>query len=102
MGEDAFRRVTQPVEVDDQRASALRYGDPTVLALFAALLCFHLLPRGFSNRDLREHFALLLGKDPSQITPGQMTYQLRRLRLHGVILRQPRSHRYLLTDFGSV
>jgi len=29
-----------------------------------------------------------------------MTYQLRRLRLHGVIVRQPRSHRYLLTDFG--
>jgi len=100
VGEDAFRRVTQPTEVDGQRASALRYGDPTVLALFGALLCFHLLPRGFSNRDLREHFAPLLGKDPSQITPGQMTYQLRRLRLHGLIVRQPRRHRYLLTDFG--
>ena len=100
VGEDAFHRVTQPAEVDGQRASALRYGDPTVLALFGALLCFHLLPRGFSNRDLRAHFAPLLGKDPSQITPGQMTYQLRRLRLHGLIVRQPRSHRYLLTDFG--
>jgi hypothetical protein len=100
VGEDAFRRVTQPIEVDSQRASALRYGDPTVLALLGALLCFHLLPRGFSNRDLRERFAPLLGKDPSQITPGQMTYQLRRLRLHGLIVRQPRSHRYLLTDFG--
>ena len=100
VGEDAFHRVTQPAEVDGQRASALRYGDPTVLALFGALLCFHLLPRGFSNRDLRAHFAPLLGKDPSQITSGQMTYQLRRLRLHGLIVRQPRSHRYLLTDFG--
>ncbi len=100
MGEDAFRGVTQPVEVEGQRASALRYGDPTVLALFGALLCFHLLPRGFSNRQLREHFAPLLGKDPSQITPGQMTYQLRRLRLHGLIVRQPKTHRYCLTDFG--
>ena len=100
MGEDAFRRVSQPVEVEGQRASALRYGDPTVLALFGALLCFHLLPRGFSNRQLREHFAPLLGKDPSQITPDQMTYQLRRLRLHGLIVRQPKTHRYCLTDFG--
>jgi hypothetical protein len=100
MGEDAFRRVTQPMEVEGQRASALRYGDPTVLALFGALLCFHLLPRGFSNRQLREHFAPLLGKDPSQLTPGQMTYQLRRLRLHGLIVRQPKTHRYCLTDFG--
>jgi len=86
--------------VDGQRASALRYGDPAVLALFGALLCFRLLPRGFSNRQLREHFAPLLGKDPSRITPGQMTYQLRRLRLHGLIVRQPRTHRYLLTNFG--
>jgi len=100
IGEDVFRRVTQPVEVEGQRASALRYGDPTVLALFGALLCFHLLPRGFSNRQLRERFAPLLGKDPSQITPGQMTYQLRRLRLHGLIVRQAKTHRYCLTDFG--
>jgi len=100
VGEDAFCRVTQPIDVDGQRASALRYGDPTVLALFGALLCFHLLPRGFSNRDLREHFAPLLGKDPSQITSGQMTYHLRRLRLHGIIVRQPRSHRYHLSDSG--
>ena len=64
------------------------------------MLLFHLLPRGFSNRELREHFAALLGKDPSQITPGQMSYQLRRLRLHGLIARQPRSNRYHLTDFG--
>ena len=28
------------------------------------------------------------------ITPGQMTYHLRRLRLHGIIERLPRSHRY--------
>lgn len=68
--------------------------------MFSALLCFHLLPRGFSNRDLREHFAPLLGKAPGDITPGQMTYQLRRLRLHGLIVRQPKSHRYRVTDFG--
>jgi len=29
-----------------------------------------------------------------------MTYHLRRLRLHGLIQRVPKSHRYLLTDFG--
>jgi DNA-binding PadR family transcriptional regulator len=49
---------------------------------------------------LREHFAPLLGKPPGDITPGQMTYQLRRLRLHGLIVRQPKSHRYRVTDFG--
>jgi hypothetical protein len=100
IGEDAFRRVNDPVEVDGQRASALRFADPMVQALYSALLVFHLLPRGFSNRELRNHWAPLLGKKPQSITPGQMTYHLRRLRLHGLIARVPKSHRYRLTDEG--
>jgi hypothetical protein len=100
VGEDAFRQVTEPIEVEGQRASALRFGDPRVLALLAALLVFRLLPRGFSQRDLREHWAPLLGEDPSDMTPGRMTYQLRRLRLHGLIARQEGTHRYVITDFG--
>jgi DNA-binding PadR family transcriptional regulator len=40
------------------------------------------------------------GLDPTTLTPGQLTYQLRRLRLHGLIERIPQSHRYRLTNFG--
>jgi hypothetical protein len=100
IGEDAFRQVNDPVVVAGQRSSALRFADPLVQALFAALLVFRLLPRGFSNRDLRDHWAPLIGKTPQSITPGQMTYHLRRLRLHGLIERVPRSHRYRVTDSG--
>lgn len=100
LGEDAFRQVTRPITVDGQRVSAMRFDDPAVLALFTALLVFRLLPRGFCNRDLREHFAPLLGHDPSDMTPGRMTYQLRRLRLHGLIVRQPGTHSYHVTEFG--
>jgi hypothetical protein len=100
VGEDAFRQVTEPIQVGRQRASALRFGDPCVLALLAALLVFRLLPRGFHQRDLREHWAPLLGEDPGSMTPGRMTYQLRRLRLHGLIERQEGTHRYIVTDFG--
>jgi hypothetical protein len=100
IGEDAFRQVNEPVDVEGQRASALRFADPIVLALFSALLVFRLLPRGFSNRELRDHWAPLLGKTPQSIKPGQMTYHLRRLRLHGLIERVPKSHRYRVTDSG--
>jgi len=100
IGEEAFRKVTNPVEVGSQRASALRYGDPCVLALFSALLVFRLLPRGFSHRELREHLAPLLGVQPGELTQGRMTYQLRRLRLHGLIERRPQSHRYEVTQSG--
>jgi DNA-binding PadR family transcriptional regulator len=68
--------------------------------MFSALLVFRLLPRGFSNRDLRDHWAPLLGKEAQSMTQGQMTYHLRRLRLHGVIERIPKTHRYRVTDRG--
>jgi hypothetical protein len=100
MGEAVFRQVPQPREVAGQRASALRYGDACVLALLSALLVFRLLPRGFCNRALREHLAPLLGEDPGALTPGRMPYQLRRLRLHGLIVRRVGTHRYGVTDQG--
>jgi DNA-binding transcriptional ArsR family regulator len=62
------------------------------------LLVFRLLPGGFLNRDLRALLAGLLGRDT--ITAAQMSYDLRRLRAHGLITRIPRSHRYRLTDTG--
>src|SRR5206468_10675032 len=61
LGEDAFRKIHSPIQRDGQRGAALRFGDPRVLALLGALVLFRLLPRGFSNRDLREHVAPLLG-----------------------------------------
>jgi predicted MarR family transcription regulator len=42
----------------------------------------------------------MLGIDPASMTPGRMTYHLRRLRLHGLIERTPHTNRYRVTDFG--
>jgi DNA-binding PadR family transcriptional regulator len=71
-----------------------------VLALFQVLILFCLQPQGFRNADLRQHYAGLLGLDPTTLTQGQLTYQLRRLRLHGLIQRIPGTHRYRLTELG--
>jgi hypothetical protein len=100
LGEAAFRQVTQPVEVDQQRAAGLRYADPRVQAVLSALLGFMLLARGFTNRQLRERVAGLLGQSPESLTAGRMSYDLRRLRLHGLIARVKKSNRYLLTQRG--
>jgi DNA-binding HxlR family transcriptional regulator len=100
MAEEAFQKLNRPVQLDTQRASALRFADSKVQALWNALLVFRLLPKGFSNAQLRVHLAELLGKTPTQITPGAMTYQLRRLRLHGLIKRIPNTHRYQVTEMG--
>jgi predicted MarR family transcription regulator len=59
-----------------------------------------LLPNGFRNPDLRGLLAQLLGIPPTEITTGQITYDLRRLRAHGLITRIPGTHRYRITDTG--
>jgi hypothetical protein len=100
LAEEAFQQINRPRQVATQRASALRFADPKVQALWNALLLFPLLPTGFSNGDLRQHLAPLLGQPPEHLTPGRMSYQLRRLRLHGMIQRVPQTHRYRLTEFG--
>ena len=100
LSEEVFQKVNRPIQIESQRASALRFADPQVQALWNALLLFQLLPAGFSNRNLRENLAPLLGQQPAELTQGRMTYHLRRLRLHGMIERIPGSHRYRLTDLG--
>src|SRR4051795_3289176 len=98
--EEVFQKVNRPIQVESQRASALRLADPQVQALWSVLLLFQFLPAGFSNRALREHLAALLGPAPADLSQGRMTYHLRRLRLHGMIERIPQTHRYRVTDFG--
>jgi hypothetical protein len=86
------------VVVGGQRASALPFDSARTQALLAVLVIFRLLPHGFRNRDLRGYLAPLLGLDPALMTEGRMSYDLRRLCLHGLIDRIPGSHRYRVTD----
>ena len=91
-------RIVLPTVDDEQRAPALRWGDPRTMALFSALCAFMASPEGFSNRSLRLRVAALYDSDG--YTPSRMTYDLRRLRLKGLIARVPRTHRYVLTPRG--
>lgn len=101
IGDDHLDALTHPVVVDTQRAAALHLGDRRVLALMQTLCLFALSPIGFRHRDLRPHIAQLLGRAPDQYVAGQMTYDLRRLRLHGLIERVPDTHRYRITEQGA-
>jgi hypothetical protein len=98
---EAFTAVHEPIITDDgTRIAGLRLGDRRAHGLLQALLMFRLLPNGFLNRDLRGLLAGLLGREADQISAGQVSYDLRRLRAHGLITRVPRSHRYRVTDTG--
>jgi hypothetical protein len=100
LAEGVFDQVTQPQVVAGQRAPGLHFDDPRVLALFTALCLFLTLPEGFRNATLRTWMAQALGVAEDAYSPGRMTYDLRRLRLHGLIERTPHSYRYRITDLG--
>ena len=101
IGEDALDAVSHPVVVQDQRAAGLRFGDGRVHALMHALCLFALAPTGFRHRELRGHVAQLRAPALDTYSTGSMTYDLRRVRLHGLIERVPRSHRYRVTVPGA-
>jgi hypothetical protein len=100
IGSAVFEKLQKPAKVDGQHASALRFGDPRVQALLCVLLMISLQPEGIRNRDLRPLLAQYLGVAEEKITQGKMSYDLRRLRLHGVIERIEGTHRYRFTDAG--
>src|ERR1700737_1790711 len=66
----------------ERRTPALRFGDPRVMVLNGALCQTLLAATGFTNKSLRTPITGLLGSDHR---PNQMTYDLRRLRLAGLI-----------------
>jgi hypothetical protein len=101
MSGDSIQRVVQPtVTADGEKAPALKFGQPRVMALFLALTLFQHRIDGFHNRQLRALVVDLLGVTSAQYTTSQMTYDLRRLRLKGLIFRPPKTHRYFLTPYG--
>jgi hypothetical protein len=98
IGSALFERIHQPHIREGQRTGALRFGDPRAMALTGALCCFVHAIAGFTNHSLRGLVAGLLGRD---YTSNQMTYDLRRLRLHGLIERLPHTNRFVLTPDGT-
>src|SRR5580704_12125596 len=94
----AFERIAHPsADADGRRTPALRFGDPRVQALAGALCATLTAATGITNKSLR---ALMTGLLHAPYTPGQMTYDLRRLRLAGLIQRIEHTNKYVLTPDG--
>ncbi len=97
IGSALFERIHQPYAREGNRTGAFRFGDVRAMALAGALCSIVHAVAGFTNQSLRGLVAGLLG---TEYTTGQMTYDLRRLRLHGLIERVPRTNTYRLTPEG--
>jgi hypothetical protein len=97
IGSALFERIHQPYNREGYRTAALRFGDSRAMALAGALHILLHAVTGFTNQSLRGHVAGLLGQPYSA---SKMSYDLRRLRLHGLIERLPHTNTYQLTPDG--
>jgi hypothetical protein len=96
-----MRKLGQSCRMEDgQRASALRFADPRTMAVLEVLACHAYIPKEIGNRSLRGAVAQRLEGVLDTYSSAQMTYDLRRLRLKGLIERIGNSHRYRLTELG--
>ena len=101
IGTTTLSSVTEAVVTPTgTRVPGLPLGQARSHVLLQGLLAFRVQPDGFTNADLRSLTTDLRGLPPEAVKPGQMTYDLRRLRAHGLIERIPHTHRYLVTDTG--
>jgi len=78
---DNIQRVVQPTVTEDgEKAPALKFGQPRVMALPLALTLFHHLIEGFHNRDL-----VVWASNPprrQQIPVQSHLHSLRRMPVH--------------------
>ncbi len=97
IGSALFERIHQPYHQEGQRTGALRFGDERATALAGALCTVLGAVTGFTNKSLRP---LVAGQLDQPYSHSKMSYDLRRLRLHGLIQRIPRKNTYVLTPDG--
>ena len=92
-----WERISQPSLEEGQRTGALRFGDQRAMALAGALCVALNTVVGFTNKSLRALVSQLLG---GPYSTSQMTYDLRRLRLKGLVIRIQHTNSYTLSDDG--
>ena len=89
--------VVLPSIHNGQRAPGLRFGEPRTMALLGSVAAFAHVIGGLTNNSLRNQMAALWQPD---YTSAQATYDLRRLRLKGLIERIKGTNTYRVTAPG--
>jgi hypothetical protein len=95
--------VCRPLYRDDCRVRALNPWSPQDSALLQAINRGEFKINGFRNRDLRALlFKTTANPEEQKRRSAAVTRRLALLRAHGLIKKLPRTHRYVLTNKGSI
>lgn len=83
-----------------RRVPGIKLDNQRLMAVIEAVEQFPNLVNGFTNRTLREQVTQLLGATVQEYTPGQMQYDLSKLRAKGLVEKKPGQNTYVLTRVG--
>ena len=89
--------IVLPSIHNGQRAPGLRFGDPRTMALLGSIAAFAHVIGGLTNKSLR---AQMVSHWRTDYTSARATYDLRRLRLKGLIERVEGTNTYRVTLHG--
>ena len=87
-----LEKVTKPTRVNGRSYRGFNFFDAADRRLFEVILRGEHNISGMRNRDIRRHFP--------QLSPGQISRRLKRLRTHGLIKRIGHTYKYYLTKLG--
>lgn len=91
-GVDKLHRLTETMDENDHRYKGFNLLSVEDSSLLRLLLDGQFLIQGISNKGLRQHL--------SDKNSGQVSRLLKRLRVHGLISKVQKRHRYYLTTLG--
>ena len=94
IGAETLATLHRPAHIDGQRASALRFGGPSGAVADCRVAALRPAAGGFPQPAAPGGGGPAAWDVARRLQPGRMTYDLRRLRLRGLIERIPHSQRY--------
>lgn len=95
-----FQRLALPIQLGRSRVPGIKIHDTRVLRLMEVLLDGGTQITGWRSRQMHEAVLEAYGLTEQTYTLGQLRYDLRKLKAHGLVERLDRSYCYRLTPKG--
>ncbi len=87
-----LHKISKPVKVNGRSYKGFNFFNAADLSIFESILRGENTISGMRNKDLRRHLP--------DMSPGQVSRHLKRLRTHGLIKRIGRTYKYYITKLG--
>jgi DNA-binding transcriptional ArsR family regulator len=89
-----------PAQVGRSRVAGIDVNRPRMIAVLQAVVALSTIPRGLSSQELAAKVRELRGQSEAEYSPRQASYDLKKLRVKGLVERVGKSRRYAATEAG--